>query len=147
MIEHGFTLPYFALIAISLGVVWLSVKRHRLTRILFILMFLLAGLTNIFIAFSRPEVYQYYGGMAILDFYRDFIYGYFKEHTIEIVSVIGLGQIAIAALLSTSSVFLKLGSIGGVIFLIAMAPLGFGSAFPATLLLALALVLMQYRLD
>jgi hypothetical protein len=147
MIEPGFTLPYFALIAISLGVVWLSIKRHRLTRLLFILIFLLAGLINIFIAFTRPEVYQYYGGMAIVDFYRDFIYGYFKQHTIEIVSVIGLGQIAIAALLSTSGLLLKLGSTGGVIFFIAMAPLGFGSAFPATLILALALVFMQYRLD
>ena len=147
MLEHGFTLPYFALIAVCLGVVWLSIKRHRLTRLLFILIFLLAGLINIFIAFSRPEIYQYYGGMAIVDFYREFIYGYFKQYTIQIVSVIGLGQIVIAVLLSTSGLLLKLGSIGGVIFFIAMAPLGFGSAFPATLLLALALVLMQYRLD
>jgi len=147
MLEHGFTLPYFVLIALCLGVVWLSIKRHRLTRLLFILIFLLAGLINIFIAFSRPEIYQYYGGMAIVDFYREFIYGYFKQYTIQIVSVIGLGQIVIAVLLSTSGLLLKLGSIGGVIFFIAMAPLGFGSAFPATLFLALALVLMQYRLD
>ncbi len=147
MIESELMLPYLALNAISLGVVVLSVKRHRLTRLLFILIFLVAGLFNIYIAFTRPDVYQYYGGKAVLDFYRDFIHGYFKQHTIEIVSVIGLGQIAVAALLSTSGLFLKLGSIGAVIFFIAIAPLGVGSAFPATLLLALAIILMQYRLE
>ena len=147
MIESELMLPFLALNAISLGVVFLSVKRHRLTRILFILIFLIAGLFNIYTAFTQPQVYQYYGGMAVLDLYRDFIYGYFKEHTIEIVSVIALGQLVVALLLSSSGLFLKLGSIGGVIFFIAMAPLGVGSAFPATLLLALAIILMQYRLE
>ncbi|MBC7339277.1 MAG: hypothetical protein H5U04_05385 [Firmicutes bacterium] len=42
--------------------------------------------------------------------------------------------------------FLWLGVAGGIVFLLAIAPLGVGSAFPSTLLMAVALYLMWRRL-
>jgi hypothetical protein len=38
-----------------------------------------------------------------------------------------------------------LGIIGGIVFLVAIAPLGIGSAFPSTLLMAFCLVLLHIR--
>jgi len=38
-----------------------------------------------------------------------------------------------------------LGILGGIIFLVAISPLGVGSAFPSTLLMAVSLVLLYLR--
>lgn len=147
MIEPEFLMPYLMTNAVSLALVFLAFKRHRLTRLLFILIFLLAGLFNIYTAFNDPDSYLDYGDMAVLSFYRDFIHGYFTENTQLIVVAIALGQIAVAALLSAAGKLLHLGVFGGVVFFIAIAPLGVGSAFPATLIMASALILMQYRIE
>jgi hypothetical protein len=147
MIQAEYITPYLVTLAVSLVLVFLAIKRHRLTRLLFILIFLLAGLFNIVTVLTAPETYHIYAEMALLAFYRDFIHGYFSQHTREIVVAIGLGQIVVAALLSGGGKLLNLGVVGGVIFFVAIAPLGVGSAFPATLILAVALILMQYRID
>ena len=59
--------------------------------------------------------------------------------TVLVVGFIATAQAFIAVSLLLKGRIYKAGIIGGVIFLIAIAPLGVGSAFPCTLLLALAL--------
>ena len=123
-----------------------AIKWPRLTRILFVLIFLAASLFNTNTALTQPEVYQTYGDMAVLELYRRFINDFFSEHTQAIVLAIASGQLSIGALLTGSGHMLKMGVVGGIIFLVAITPLGVGSAFPSTLLMATALIVMQRRL-
>lgn len=81
--------------------------------------------------------------MAELELYRSFIHGFFSEYTQAIVLAITFGQLSVTALISCNGDLLKLGVLGGVIFFIAIAPLGIGSAFPSTLLMAIALIAMR----
>lgn len=132
--------------AVSLALVLSALKWPRVVRVLFVLIFLGAGGFNAFMALSRPEGYLVYGKWALLPAYRAFISGIFSRYTQPIVFAIALGQVAVAVLLAMKGRPLRLGVAGGIIFLLAIAPLGVGSAFPATLLLALALYLVWRRL-
>jgi len=59
---------------------------------------------------------------------------------------IASGQLCIGALLAGSGVLLRMSVTGGVISLIAISPLGLGSAFLPTPLMAVALIVMRHRL-
>ncbi len=147
MIEYDSLIPYLLTNAIALVLVFLAFKRHRLTRLIFILIFLLAGLFNIYTILTNPEFFNHYADKAFLDIYRSFISGYFSQHIQQVVALIGLGQIIVAALLSAGGRLVHLGVFGGIIFFIALIPLGVSAAFPAMLLYILALLLMQYRIE
>ena len=54
-------------------------------------------------------------------------------------------QLFIAIALFIEGFLLKLGILFGIIFLIMIAPLGVGSAFPSTLLLAIALLIINAK--
>jgi hypothetical protein len=51
---------------------------------------------------------------------------------------IAVGQVAIAIAMLLTDRWFRIGCLGGIIFCVSIAPLGLGSAFPATLLMALA---------
>jgi hypothetical protein len=146
MIEYDSLIPYLLTNAIALALVFLAFKHHRLTRLIFILIFLLAGLFNIYTSLTQPEFFNHYADKAFLNIYKSFINGYFSQHIQEVVATIGLGQIIVALLLSAGGRWLHLGVIGGIIFFIALIPLGVSAAFPAMLLFIVALALMQYRI-
>ena len=147
MIEYDSLIPYLLTNATALALVFLAFKRHRLTRLIFILIFLLAGLFNIYTILTKPEFFNHYGDKAFLDIYKSFINGYFSHHIQQVVGFIGLGQILVAVLLSAGGRWVHLGVLGGIIFFIALIPLGVSAAFPAMLLFIVALVLMQYRIQ
>jgi len=146
MIGPEFIAPYTISNIVSVVLLVSAYRWPRISRILFVLIFLIAGLFNIYTAMTEPEAYLFYGDMAVLEPYRHFIHGFFSIHTQEIVLAIALGQLCVAALLSFKGKLFKLGIVGGVIFFIAITPLGIGSAFPATLLMAIALITMHYQL-
>lgn len=116
-----------------------------MTRVLFVLIFTGAGFFNIYNAITDPQVYQTYKELAVLAFYREFIDGFFSEHTQLFILIIGVGQLFIGTFLIGSGRLFSMGVIGGTIFLVAIAPLGFGSAFPATLLMVCALFIIRWR--
>jgi hypothetical protein len=146
MISREFLGPYLGTNIVSAALVFSAIKWPRLTRVLFVVIFVAAGLFNTYTALTQPDVYLDYGDMAVLDVYRQFINGFFSEHTQAIVLAIALGQLSVGALLTGGGHPLRMGVAGGVIFFIAITPLGVGSAFPATLLMAVALIVMQRRL-
>ncbi len=82
----------------------------------------------------------------MLNIYQNFIYGFFSEYTIPLVLLIALGQLGIAVFLAFGGPLLTVGVFGGIVFLLAITPLGFGSGFPCTLILALALGVMLWKL-
>ncbi|GAB3786972.1 hypothetical protein GCM10028818_51120 [Spirosoma horti] len=107
------------------------------TRVLFFLLFSVAAFVNIRNALETPWVYQSYADYAIPT-YRRFILGLFDSFTTPIVFSIGLGQLLIAASMFMQGDWFRMGCLGGLVFCVAIAPLGFGSAFPSPLLFALA---------
>ena len=147
MIEYDSHIPYLLTNALALMLVFLAFKKHRVTRLVFILIFSLAGLFNLYTILINPEFFHYYADKAFLDIYSIFINGYFSQHIQLIVGLISLGQIMVAILLSAGGRFVHLGILGGIVFFVALIPLGMSAAFPAMLLFILALVVMQYRLD
>ncbi|MDH3430393.1 MAG: hypothetical protein OEM60_02655 [Gammaproteobacteria bacterium] len=126
---------------VAVGLILLALWWPRLTRALFAVIFFAASLFNAYTALTTPEAYLDYAGMAALDIYRDFINGPFRAHTQTLVYLIAAGQMFVGALLTQEGFLCRLGVVGGVVFFVAIAPLGVGSAFPSTLLMAAALLL------
>ncbi len=132
----------FALVLLIAAVFW-----PRLVRWAFAILFLAAGLVNSYLAISKPEVYvESYGETAFLGIYRDFINGTFSTYDTQILLAIAVGQILVAFFLTRSGALFRLGFAGACVFLIAIAPLGLGSAFPSTLILVAAVAMMAYNL-
>lgn len=110
--------------------------KPRIGRAVFAILFIWAAFTNWSISHKRPEVYLEYADLAFFGFYRDIINGFFARHTVALVSLIAVCQLLIGFfLLLKGSVFIA-GCIGAIIFLFAIAPLGTGSGFPATIIMA-----------
>lgn len=126
-----------AMIAVS----WFSQKWGRLV---FGLLFFWAAGVNWWLAQTTPEVYLKFADSAVLPLYREFILGFFARHTREIVTLIAAGQAFVGVLVFLPGVWLRIGLSSAIFFLIAIAPFGIGSAFPSSLLMAgAALVLMR----
>lgn len=133
--------PYVLSNAVALGLLAASLWRPRLTRYAFVLVFAAAGAFNAFTAIRDAGAYLMYGDMTPWGAYRSFITGIFADHTALFVLAIALGQLVVATLLAMIRPWRLIGVAGAALFLIAIAPLGVGSAFPATLVMALAVLL------
>ncbi len=147
MIPPEYLVPYLASNVIAIALVLLALKQPRVTRILFVLIFLAASFFNSYSVITDPIAYLMYGDLTFLDLYRRFIFGFFSQHTQAVVLTIAAGQFCIAGLLASRDRLRKWGVAGGVIFFLAIAPLGIGAAFPCSLLLAAAILLMHRGLN
>jgi hypothetical protein len=119
-----------------------AIYRPQIARVLFSLLFVWAAFTNWFTVHSKPQVYQEYETMALLSFYKNFIKGFFAEHTILLVSFVAISQLLIGISILLKGWIFRLGCIGGIIFLLAILPLGVGSGFPCTLIMAAGLFVL-----
>jgi hypothetical protein len=96
---------------------------------------------------GKPDAYLDYARWAVPP-YRHFILGPFSRHIGLLVGAIALGQLTIAILVAARGRAVVLGLVGAVIFLLAIAPLGRGSAFPFSLTVSVAAgILLRDRYD
>src|ERR687886_4764 len=138
-----YVVPYIGSNMFSILLSIVAALSPQVCRWVFVVMFLGAGIFNAFIAIRQPSMYvDVYGPLAVLELYSSFIYGLFSQYTTAIVLAIAAGQLVVGTLLLTR---FGVGALGGIIFLVAIAPLGIGSAFPATLIMAAALFVTWYR--
>jgi hypothetical protein len=107
------------------------------------LLFIAASVVNTVIAISHPRLYLTYADVAAVPLYVQFINGFFSRHITTIVLSIAIAQFIIGSLLIWKGALEKFALAGALIFLLAIAPLGAGSSFPCSLLLALACVLLM----
>jgi len=114
-----------------------SYRWPTVTRLVFCLLFLAAALVNTRTALNTPWVYQNYADYAI-PLYSRFILGGFEPIITPMVLSIAVGQVGVAAAMFMKRRWFRLGCAGGIVFCLAISPLGLGAAFPATLLMALA---------
>ncbi|OQP62894.1 hypothetical protein A3860_26660 [Niastella vici] len=124
---------------IALLMLWAAWKQPRIARLLFFLVFTWASWTNWKTALQNPQFYIEYADLSFLDIYKQFIRGWFSTHVTEVVGFIATCQALIAVSMLLKGWLLKLGAIGAIIFLMCIAPLGVGSAFPFSITASLAL--------
>jgi len=140
--------PHLASIAIALLLAVAAWKRPNLGRALFVVLFALASLLNTYVALTAPDQYLDYAKLTESPVYRAIILGPFARHIVEYVLAIACGQAMIALGLTMRGLLARGAAVGGIVFLVAIAPLGVGSAFPSSLILAGGLaVLLRRGLD
>ena len=130
----------------ALAVLALVVWRPAVARWMIAGVFVWASITNTMTALGTPEVYLEYAALTPSAWYRDFITGWFSGHIRAMVLSIAAGQMLIAALLAMPRPWRRLGVLGAVVFLAAIAPLGVGSGFPFSVTFGAAVVLVDWKL-
>ena len=109
--------------------------------------FLWASYFNSMTSVTSPEVYLTYARLDALPAYSRLINGFFAQHITSFVFAIAVGQFIIFAGMMSNRTFTKLACIGGIIFGLAIAPLGVGSAFPSTVSMAIAFYILLRRYE
>jgi len=117
--------------------------RPQVTRVLGVLIFAAAAIVNARLAMFNPTEYVQYSALTLSTVYRDFIYGWFSGHVQLLVLPVAAGQLVMAVLLTRPKPWRRLEVTGAIIFLLAIAPLGVGAAFPFSLSLIAALLVME----
>ena len=133
---------YFISNAIAIIMLWAASRRVRLSRLLFFLIFAWASWTNWRTAVGNPESYLGEADLTFFALYKQFILGWFSQHILAAVGFIATCQALIAISMLLKGWLLKLGGIGAIVFLLAIAPFGVGAAFPCTVILARAMYLV-----
>lgn len=128
--------------AISLLLLILAIKRPVTARTLISILFIGAAIFNGYTAIAHPEKYMGFAEMAALPAYETFIRGEFSRHITSYILAIALAQLATGICIAGRRALSKVALAGAVIFLVAIAPLGAGSAFPCSLVLATACVIL-----
>ncbi len=117
---------------------WYCASRStRLARLFFFLLFGWACWFNLHTALNNPTLYLMYSNGSA-DLYSRFIEGWFSRHITATVSVIAIGQGAIATGMLLKGNWVRLACAGSIVFLLAIVPLGLNSAFPFSLTAAAA---------
>jgi len=140
-----FSLNYLIANVISLVVLIMAVFWPVIARYLLTLIFIGAAFFNAIMAIREPELFMVYGAMTTSSVYEQFIYGAFHENITAIVVSISICQLVTGIFIASRNALLKPGLLAATIFLLAIAPLGAGSAFPSTVLLAVAAVILLFK--
>ncbi len=133
---------YAGSLILSAVLIVISLRIKTLGRILFSLIFLWAGFYNLRTAFIRPEEYLGFAHFAYSELvsklhYRIFFTSYYNYYCIHCHRTNCYRHTHCVARTSRYP-----GISRCVIFLVAIAPLGIGSAFPSTILMAIAAILL-----
>jgi len=124
-----------------------TIRKPKLARLLFAILFAWACWINYVTAHQTPEIYLDYATLTPFNGYRDFINGWFKEQITLIVTMISIGQGLIAMGMLLKGWLVRIACLGAIVFLTAIAPLGIGSAFPFSLTASLALYFILKKED
>ena len=134
---EGYLIPYVVAQAASIILLIVAWKKTRWARVLFALLFFWASGTNMYLGITKPDTYQLYADLAI-PLYRDFINGWFSRHNYIVVPLIAAGQFLIASGMLLKGWLLSAACIGAIIFLLSIAPLMVGAAFPFSITVSIA---------
>ena len=124
---------YFVSNLVAITFFFITLKWNHLARALYAALFLWAAWLNWSVSHTNPTFYLNYSKYAI-GMYRDFINGPFSNNITLIVSVIAICQLMIGLGQFAGGVIFKMSCIGGIIFLVAISPLGALAAFPSGLI-------------
>ncbi|HEU4556163.1 MAG TPA: hypothetical protein VFS25_25170 [Chitinophaga sp.] len=129
---------------IALLLLVLAAKRPQIARAMLSLIFIGAACYNAIVAIYYPERYLVYADLTASPLYETFIRGAFSRHITLYILVIALLQLVTGTLIGWKGIWMKLALAGAFTFLIAIAPLGAGSAFPCSIMLAAACLILIF---
>ncbi len=133
---------------VSLLLLMLAIWRPVVARWLFCILFIGAAFFNTYTAIVHPEKYLLYADLTALPMYEQFIRGAFSRHITTYIIAIAIGQLLTGIYIGSSGQLYKAALAGAIIFLLAIAPLGAGSAFPCSIVMAAAcMVLLRKGAD
>ncbi|WP_430966686.1 hypothetical protein [Spongiimicrobium sp. 2-473A-2-J] len=133
LLKEYFT-PWIISNSIALLFLVASIRKPKLARFLFVLLFSWACWINYTTSHGSPGVYLEYATFTPFHLYKAFIKGWFKENVTLMVTAISFGQALIALGMMLSGRWVRLACMGAIIFFLAISPLGVGSGFPAPLI-------------
>ena len=134
---------------VALLIILAAWKNERMARLMLFIVFAWASWTNWNEALTAPQFYLDYAGLTFSGWYKSFINGWFSNHITVAVVFIATCQALIAISMILKGWIFKTGAVGAIVFLLAIVPLGVGSAFPCTLILAISvwIVLRHKQID
>src|SRR6187549_713363 len=138
---NEYLVPYAISQVVSIVFLIVAWNKTRWARWLFFALFLWASATNMYIGLTDPDSYLDNARFAI-PLYQDFINGWFSHYNHIIIPLIAIGQFFIAAGMLLHGWWVKLACIGSIIFLLSISPLMVGSAFPFSITVSIAAVLI-----
>ena len=141
-----YLIPYLISQVASVIILFVAWKKTRWGRMLFSLLFFWAAGTNMYLGITNPDVYLQYADMAI-PFYRDIINGWFSHFNHIIIPVIAIGQFIIAVGMLLKGAMVKLACFGTILFLLSIAPLMIGAAFPFSITVSVAALIILLNDD
>ena len=144
---HGlqeYIIPYTISQVISLIILLLSWKKPNWARISLSVVFLYAGIYNLILGFNKPDEYLGFADLA-LPFYRDFILGWFSHNNHIMIPLVAIGQLTAGIGILLRTTLVKIACIGMIAFLLGIAPLMVGSAFPFSITVSLGVILILRR--
>lgn len=131
--------------AISLLLLILAFNRPLTARTLISILFIGAACFNSYTAIVHSEKYMVYADLAAIPAYEKFIRGAFSRHISTYILPIAIAQLAIGICIAGRGALSRAALAGAIIFLLAIAPLGAGSAFPCTVVLAAACMVLLLK--
>lgn len=137
-------IPYTLSNAVGLLLLAGSFSRPNLVRGVLGVGFVGACAANLNLALSDAHAYTVYATYAWPG-YREFINGPFAQNPALFVVPIAVGQLAVGLAALTRGAMAKLGLAGMIVFLLAIAPLGYYSGFPFSLVVGAGLVVLLRR--
>jgi hypothetical protein len=138
-----FLIVYLISNALAIIILISAFKWPRIGRLLLFFLFAWASWANWNMALNNPLDYLSYADLTFLPIYKSFITGWFRDHIQIVVGLIATVQAIIAVAMLSKGLFYTMGVAAAIIFLLAISPLGVGSAFPCTLILAVSLVKLR----
>lgn len=138
----AYLVVYIASNVVAILLLLTALKWPRLARLMFFLLFAWASWANWTTAIQKPLVYIDYADLTFWNAYKQFINGWFSHHIVAVVGFIATCQAFIAISMLCKGRVLKSGILGAIIFLVAIAPLGVGSAFPFSIFASIALYIV-----
>lgn len=139
--------PHLSALLVSLVLALTAYMWPRLSRMGYMVLFGWAAWVNWRTALYTPTAYLDYGDLAVSGLYVEFIRGIFATHVLLFVGAIATCQAMIAAGLLLGDDLARIALVGATIFLVAIAPLGVGSGFPATLIMAVGTLRLFFARD
>ena len=139
-----FSPEYIVSNAIALLLLGIVFWRPFTARVILSVIFLGAAIVNGVVAIYRPQTYLNYADVAALPAYENFILGYFSHHITLIVCTIAVLQLLAGVFMTFRNVLGPIALAGAAFFLVAIAPLGAGAAFPCSILLALSCIILIF---
>jgi len=138
-----FSEAYMMSNAVAIMIVYISIIKPVFGRMFISLLFIGAAVVNTVISFSHPQIYTTYADIVALPVYERFINGFFSRHITGFVLSIAFAQLLIGLALFWKGRLEKTALVAAVIFLLAITPLGAGSSFPCSILLAIACIILM----